>query len=149
MHTSVRMRLLLAPVAAVGLVLPLVLSGPASAAAALGSAAPAQAGYSTQVGQLYAWISDGWGGGTVTSTPAGINCHQAAWDSEGTAPQQDPTGACSASFPVGTSVHLTATPDPGSSLNGGPDPNPVTVSPGYNSVWVMFCPNDGLCSSWY
>ncbi len=42
------------------------------------------------------------GGGTVTSTPAGINCTRP--DGGGAA-----TGACSASFPVGTSVTLTAT----------------------------------------
>ncbi|CRK57134.1 hypothetical protein [Alloactinosynnema sp. L-07] len=119
-------------------------------AAMLSTAAPvwAQSGYPTRTGQLYAWISDGWGGGTVTSRPPGINCHQSAWNPDGTTPQQPPTGACSANFPSGTTVTLTATPDPGSFLNGDPDPNPVTVSPGYNSVWVMFCPENDLCSSW-
>jgi hypothetical protein len=127
-----------------------VVSAALVTAAALGTAAPvrAQPAYPTQQGQLYAWISDGWGGGTVISAPAGINCHQTAWNPDGTTPQEPPTGACSASFPSGTSVTLTATPDPGSVLNGSPDPNPVRVSPGYNSVWVMFCPKDGLCSSW-
>ncbi|OKK04428.1 hypothetical protein AMK26_13790 [Streptomyces sp. CB03234] len=114
--------------------------------ATLGTAAPVQA--QTQQGRLYVWVSDGWGGGTVTSTPAGINCHQAAADPYGSTPQQDPTGSCSASFPVGTSVTLTVTPDPGSYINYGPDPNPVRVSSGHNAAYVMFCPVDSLCMSY-
>ncbi|OUC93100.1 hypothetical protein CA983_37025 [Streptomyces swartbergensis] len=39
------------------------------------------------------------------------------------------------------------TPDPGSYVNDGPTPNPVTVRTGYNYTWVMFRPNDGLCSA--
>ncbi|WP_441246354.1 hypothetical protein [Kitasatospora sp. McL0602] len=124
------------------------------AATALGTGAPvtaqaaSQAAAPTQQGQLYAWVSDGWGGGTVTSQPAGIQCHQTAWDPYSDTYQEAPTGSCSATFPVGTSVTFTATPDPGSYLNGGPDPNSVTMRVGYNSVWVMFCPDDNLCSSW-
>ncbi|GAA1566190.1 hypothetical protein GCM10009678_56360 [Actinomadura kijaniata] len=120
------------------------------AAAAFGAAAPAQA--RVEQGRLYVWVSDGWGGGTVTSNPAGINCHQEAWDpyadSSGNTPQQTSAGTCDANFPVGTTVTLTATPDPGSYVNVGPDPNPVTIRSGYNSSYVVFCPNDGLCSSW-
>ncbi|MFE6096840.1 hypothetical protein ACFQ7M_33380 [Streptomyces massasporeus] len=44
-------------------------------AAALASVAPAQA---QTIAQLSAYVSDGWGGGTITSQPAGINCHQEA-----------------------------------------------------------------------
>jgi hypothetical protein len=47
-------------------------------------------------------VRAGTGSGTVTSTPAGIDCG----------------GACSASFPSGTSVTLTATPAAGSSFDG-------------------------------
>ncbi|MFE5871868.1 hypothetical protein ACFQ6V_24945 [Streptomyces roseifaciens] len=121
-------------------------------AAAIVSVAPVQAhAHQVQVqptAQLYAWVSDGWGGGTITSQPAGINCHQEAWDPYGTGePQPNPTGACAASFEVGTTVTFTATPDPGSYINFGPVPNPVTVQSGYNFTWVMFCPEGGLCSA--
>ncbi|WP_218009620.1 hypothetical protein [Actinomadura kijaniata] len=120
-----------------------------AAATALSAAVPAQA--QVEQGRLYVWVSDGWGGGTVTSSPAGINCHQEAWDpyadtSEGT-PQQASAGTCDANFPVGTTVTLTARPDPGSYVNFGPDPNPVRIRSGYNSSYVVFCPSDGLCSS--
>ncbi|GAA3796301.1 hypothetical protein GCM10022403_032680 [Streptomyces coacervatus] len=122
-----------------------------STAAALATAAPAQAAEpaQTQQGQVYAWVSDGWGGGTLTSSPAGINCHQGAISGDPYAggEQPNPTGTCSASFPVGTTVTFTATADPGSYVNIGPDPASLTVVSGYNSVWVMFCPQDGLCSS--
>ncbi|MEU6143470.1 hypothetical protein ABZ848_24300 [Streptomyces sp. NPDC047081] len=121
-----------------------------AAAAALTTAGPAGAGTvaATQQSTVYAWI-DGWGGGTVTSSPAGISCHTTAWDPYGSEePQPGSTGPCSASFPVGTTVTFTATPDTGSAVNGGPDPASLTVRAGYNSVWAMFCPNDGLCSSW-
>ena len=87
-------------------------------------------------------------GGTITSQPAGINCHTSAWDPYAPgASAPSPTGTCTASFTVGTTVTFTATPDPGSYINAGPDPNPVTVRTGYNFTWVMFCPNDGLCSA--
>ncbi|MGI5456118.1 hypothetical protein ACQEWB_23695 [Streptomyces sp. CA-249302] len=121
-----------------------------AAAAALTTAGPAGARTVavTQQSTVSAWI-DGWGGGTVTSSPAGISCHTTAWDPYGSGESQpNPTGPCYASFPVGTVVTFTATPDPGSSVNGGPDPASLTVRSGYNSVWAMFCPNDGLCSSW-
>ncbi|KQV11887.1 hypothetical protein [Kitasatospora sp. Root107] len=120
-------------------------------AAALGTVAPvtAQAVTPAQQGQLYSWI-DGWGGGTVTSRPAGIDCHQSAWDpyAPDATYQPPPTGSCAAAFPVGTYVTFTATPDPGSYVNGSPDPGSLTVRSGYNSVWAMFCPEDNLCSSW-
>jgi len=45
-------------------------------------------------------------GGTVTSSPPGINCH--TWDPNGTT-----GGNCTAVFPRGTIVILTATPDAG------------------------------------
>ncbi|MFJ4851100.1 MULTISPECIES: hypothetical protein [unclassified Streptomyces] len=113
-------------------------------AAAILSITPAHA----STADLSAWVSDGWGGGTITSQPAGINCHQAAWDPYATNESQPyPTGTCTASFEIGTTVTFTAVPDPGSSINFGPDPNPVTVHAGYNCTWVMFCPNDGLCSA--
>ncbi|MEU5039907.1 hypothetical protein [Streptomyces griseorubiginosus] len=123
-----------------------------AAAAALATAAPvgaqpAQVPRATQSSTVYAWI-DGWGGGTVTSRPAGVSCHTTAWDPYGSEePQPNPTGPCSASFPVGTTVTFTATPDPGSAVNGGPDPASLTVRSGYNAVWAMFCPTDGLCSA--
>ena len=114
-------------------------------AAAIASVAPAQA---QSTAQLSAWVSDGWGGGTIASQPAGINCHQSAWDPYATnEPQPNPTGTCTASFEVGTTVTFTATPDPGSFVNDGPMPNTVTVRTGYNFTWVMFCPTDGLCSA--
>ncbi|MGK5730281.1 hypothetical protein [Streptomyces sp. URMC 124] len=127
-------------------------------AAAIVSVGPVQAQSTVQpvrvqvqvqpTAQLSAWVSDGWGGGTITSQPAGINCHQEAWDPYGSGePQPDPTGACTASFEVGTTVTFTATADPGSYVNFGPVPNPVTVQSGYNFTWVMFCPDDGLCSA--
>ncbi|WAU79387.1 hypothetical protein O1Q96_06270 [Streptomyces sp. Qhu-G9] len=113
-------------------------------AAAIASVAPAQA----QTAQLSAWISDGWGGGTVTSQPAGINCHTTAWDPyASTEPPLNPTGACTAAFEVGTTVTFTATPDEGSYTNFDPTPNPVTIRAGYNFTWAMFCPSDGLCSA--
>ncbi|WP_030326968.1 hypothetical protein [Streptomyces sp. NRRL B-3229] len=123
-----------------------------AAAAALATAAPvgaqpAQVLQATQSSTVYAWI-DGWGGGTVTSRPAGISCHTTAWDPYSSEePPPNSTGPCSASFPVGTTVTFTATPDPGSAVNGGPDPASLTVRSGYNAVWAMFCPTDGLCSA--
>ncbi|WP_052391075.1 hypothetical protein [Streptomyces sp. NRRL B-24484] len=118
-------------------------------AAALGTATPLAAGATTPApqAQVSAWVSDGWGGGTVTSQPAGINCHQAAADPWNGVGQEAPTGTCYASFPVGTRVTFTATADPGSNVNSGPDPASLTVQPGYNPVWTMFCPNDDLCSA--
>jgi hypothetical protein len=44
----------------------------------------------------------GTGGGTVRSTPSGINC----------------TGACAVSFPTGTPITLVAIPNPGSRFDG-------------------------------
>lgn len=45
--------------------------------ATIGFVAPAQA---QSTAQLSAYVADGWGGGTITSSPAGINCHISAWD---------------------------------------------------------------------
>ncbi|WP_405771342.1 hypothetical protein OG539_41050 [Actinacidiphila glaucinigra] len=113
-------------------------------AVAIASITPVQA----STAQLYVWF-DGWGGGTVTSQPAGINCHTTAWDPYATEePQPNPTGTCAASFEVGTTVTFTATPDTGSHINFAPDPNPVTVVNGYNFTWAMFCPDEGLCNSY-
>lgn len=102
---------------------------------------------------LQIWI-DGWGAGTVTSSPAGINCHQGPainpYESNQT---QSQSGTCLASFPVGTVVTVTATADPGSDVNyldcGGATGNPCkrTVTSGYNAATAMFCPTDGLCSA--
>lgn len=122
-------------------------------AAAIASVAPVQAqtaapAQARTAAELSAWITDGWGGGTVTSQPAGINCHTTAWDPYGSEePPWNPTGPCTASFEIGTTVTFTATPDPGSYVNFYPDPNPVTVHAGYNYTWAMFCPADGLCSA--
>ncbi|WP_099904173.1 hypothetical protein [Streptomyces sp. TLI_171] len=126
-------------------------------ATAIGTAAPVTAlaatstSTSTSQSHVSAWTSDGWGGGTVVSQPAGINCHQTAWDPyDGSdTPQPDPSGTCDALFPVGTVVTFTATPDPGSNVNYGPDPASLTVRVGYNATYVVFCPNDNLCSAWY
>ncbi|MFD4598681.1 hypothetical protein ACFWPQ_11675 [Streptomyces sp. NPDC058464] len=112
--------------------------------ASIGFAAPAQARTNAQ---LNAYVSDGWGGGTITSNPAGINCHTTAWDPYGGDPAPDPTGTCTASFPIGTTVHFNATADAGSYVNIPPDPNPVAIRSGYNYTGVVFCPNDGLCSA--
>jgi hypothetical protein len=118
---------------------------------------PANASAETQAsatGTLAVSI-DGWGSGTVTSSPAGINCHMASasgnpWENENW--NQTLSGPCDAQFPIGTVVTVTATPDAGSELNGldcGDVNNPCrrTVTSGYNPVWAMFCPRDDLCSA--
>ncbi|HMS83935.1 MAG TPA: S8 family serine peptidase [Nitrospira sp.] len=56
----------------------------------------------------------GAGTGTVTSDPAGIDCR----------------ATCNGKFPLGSTVHLTATPDPGSTFVG----------------WSGDCSGTGLCS---
>jgi len=66
-------------------------------------------------------IQGGTGAGTVTSTPAGINCH--IDDVNG------PTGACNVPFEAGTKVRLKAVADQGSKfvgwapVNSCPKPN--------------------------
>lgn len=55
-------------------------------------------------------IQGGTGAGTVTSIPAGINCH--IDDVSG------PTGACSVPFEEGTKVRLKAVADEGSKFTG-------------------------------
>ncbi|MFE8964979.1 hypothetical protein [Streptomyces iakyrus] len=52
-------------------------------AAAIASAAPAQA---QTTAQLSAYVSDGWGCGTITSQPAGINCHTGSYVNDGPSP---------------------------------------------------------------
>lgn len=114
----------------------------------------------SDTGTLSVWI-DGWGSGTVTSSPAGINCHLVSppgypYEHE-SGEDQTLSGPCHAAFPVGTVVTVTGTPDAGSYLNGGLDcgngggalENPCrrTVTSGYNSAWAMFCPEGGLCSA--
>jgi hypothetical protein len=80
-----------------------------------------QSGFST--GSV-AIIPGGNGSGTITSQPAGINCTVGA--SVG--------GTCSAAFPVGTVVRLTATAASGSKfqgwrgLPGCGDPSKITVA---------------------
>ncbi|MEU9593122.1 hypothetical protein ACGF7W_20095 [Streptomyces sp. NPDC048219] len=111
---------------------------------ALGFVAPAHAQSTAQLG---AYVADGWGGGTITSSPAGINCHISAFDPYAGDPAPTPTGTCTATFVVGTTVHFTATADAGSYVNFPPDPNPVTIRTGYNFTGVVFCPNEGLCSA--
>ncbi|MFB7334445.1 hypothetical protein ACFC00_22775 [Streptomyces adustus] len=81
------------------------------------------------------------------ATPPGVNCHTSAWDPYAGDQPPAPTGTCTASFPIGTTVHFSATADAGSHVNIPPDPNPVTVRVGYNFTGVVFCPDDGLCSS--
>ena len=97
---------------------------------------------------------DGWGSGTVTSSPSGIDCHLVTvGDPYGEGFDQTLSGSCHAQFPVGTVVTVTAAPDVGSVLNGsdcgGQTGNPCrrTVTSGYNAAWVMVCPHDGLCSA--
>ncbi|MDF3145322.1 MULTISPECIES: hypothetical protein [unclassified Streptomyces] len=112
-----------------------------AATAALSTAAPV--GAQTQQGQVVVWIDDSFGGGTVTSQPAGINCHVVAflnpYESEEGRPGQ--TGTCSASFPVGTTVTFIATPDPGSHFNSADPPRLTVGAPGYNTAWISFCPD--------
>ena len=55
-------------------------------------------------------VQGGVGTGTVTSTPAGIDC--TLGEPEG------PTGTCTVSFPVGTKVKLRARPADGSRFVG-------------------------------
>ncbi|MFQ5678369.1 MAG: leishmanolysin-related zinc metalloendopeptidase [Gemmatimonadota bacterium] len=66
-------------------------------------------------------LGAGTGDGTVTSTPAGIDCTIAA----GTT-----SGSCSQEFPQNTVVNLTATPASGSAF----------------VVWSGDCPGAGVCS---
>lgn len=54
-------------------------------------------------------VPGGGGSGVVTSTPAGIDCHQTS---------TGPTGQCGFNFPIGTAVELTGRPDPGSGFQG-------------------------------
>lgn len=116
----------------------------------------------TSSGTLFVWI-DGWGSGTVTSSPPGISCTQT-----GLQPGEDPyggewdgvsqSGTCSASFPLGTAVTLNQTADEGSYFNGGlgtetswspEEPSfTQTVTGEYTPVYVFFCPEDNLCMSY-
>jgi hypothetical protein len=74
-------------------------------------------------------LAAGSGAGTVTSQPGGIRCAYSGGAS---------TGACSASFPVGTVVRLTAQPASGSKfqgwrgLPGCGDPAKIAISHGSN-----------------
>ncbi|MCW2635533.1 MAG: hypothetical protein JWQ99_1900 [Blastococcus sp.] len=69
-------------------------------------------------------IPGGTGNGTITSQPAGIDCTIGS----------SVSGVCSAFFPVGTVVRLTATASPGSKfqgwrgLPGCGDPSTITVA---------------------
>ena len=74
-------------------------------------------------------LSAGSGGGTVNSQPAGISCTYNAGTS---------TGVCTASFPVGTVVQLSAQAAAGSKFQGWRgtpgcnDPSRITVARGTN-----------------
>ncbi len=88
-------------------------------ATATGSGGTATASVTITVGTISSPIqltvmSAGSGAGTVTSSPAGIDC----------------PGSCTASFPAGTAVVLTATPDSGSTFTG----------------WSGGCTGTGTCS---
>ena len=85
---------------------------------------------------LQVWI-DGWGSGTIVSSPPGINCASSS-------------GGCGAAFPAGSTVTLTAIPDAGSYFNSFLDcssqTSPCTVTMNDNrTVWCAFCPVDDLC----
>ncbi|MFB7950453.1 hypothetical protein ACFC6L_36775 [Kitasatospora phosalacinea] len=146
MHTRPVWRSFVVAAAALATVTAISTAAPVSARAATSTTTT-----TTTQSHVTAWTSDGWGGGTVVSHPAGINCHQSEWNpyEEEAAPQPDTSGTCDALFPVGTVVTFTATPDPGSNVNYGPDPASLTVRAGYNATYVVFCPNDNLCSAWY
>jgi hypothetical protein len=97
---------------------------------------------------------EGWGDGTVTSSPAGINCHLVtAGDPYGSDFNQVLTGPCEANFPVGSVVTLTGTPDAGSYtgdlLCGSTSGNPCrkTVVDGFNLVVATFCHYEEVCSA--
>jgi large repetitive protein len=87
-------------------------------------AAPAQAQTGTGTVQI---IQGGTGNGSVTSEPSGINCTING--------STGPSGACSAQYPFGTRVKLTARPAPDSifrgwaPVNSCPDGGNVTVQP--------------------
>ncbi|WP_413253689.1 hypothetical protein [Streptomyces pseudovenezuelae] len=83
---------------------------------------------------VYAWI-DGWGGGTVTSRPAGISC-TTAWNPYGSEEPPSKSRPSSASFPVARPSLSTATHAPGSGVNGEPAPASLTVRAGHNTVWL-------------
>jgi len=74
-------------------------------------------------------LAAGSGRGSVTSQPAGITCNY----NSGTS-----TGVCTASFPVGTVVRLSATAAAGSKFQGWRgtpgcgDPSRITVARGTN-----------------
>jgi hypothetical protein len=76
-------------------------------------------------------LPGGNGSGRVTSQPAGIDCTIVAGNG---------SGACTASFPVGTTVRLDARPASGSSfqgfrgLPGCSDPSRITIARGTNIV---------------
>ena len=87
---------------------------------------------------LQVWI-DGWGTGTIVSSPPGINC-------------SSQSGGCAALFPPDTTVTLTATPAATSTFNGFLDcsgwASPCTVTMDHNrTVYSYFCPVDDVCSA--
>ena len=97
---------------------------------------------------------EGWGDGTVSSSPAGINCHLVTTgDPYGSDFNQVLTGPCEANFPVGSVVTLTGTPDAGSYtgdlLCGSTSGNPCgkTVVDGFNLVVATFCHYEEVCSA--
>src|SRR3989442_15840018 len=74
-----------------------------AAASGMSNSAVASATYTIQQSFTLTVSKTDLGGGTVTSSPAGINCG----------------GTCSASYVSGTTVTLTATPDLLSGFGGG------------------------------
>jgi hypothetical protein len=110
----------------------------------------------TSTGTLVLW-HDGWGRGSVASSPAGINCIADSVkpsESDSGYGEARQSGTCSLSFPVGTVVTLTETPEVGSYFNSWLGPTSmgsdttfrVTVGgPGYNTVSFVFCPANETC----
>jgi hypothetical protein len=76
-------------------------------------------------------LPGGTGSGTITSSPAGINC---------TITRGNGSGTCTKTFPIGTVVRLTARAASDSSLRGWNqhpgcfDPSRVTIARGANIV---------------
>src|SRR3989442_15325213 len=95
-----------------------------AAASGMSNSAVASATYTIQQSFSLTVSKTDLGGGTVTSSPAGINCG----------------GTCSASYVSGTTVTLTATPDLLSGFGGGGGGESVS---GHTCPVVMTSPGAG------